>query len=71
MDKKINLGILVNNIVGESHFLAEHGFSILIQVQEGEKKKKIIYLIVVKVARRCFTILLHMALNWQIYHLKQ
>jgi len=39
MDRKINLGILVNNIVGESHFLAEHGLSILIQVQEGEKKE--------------------------------
>lgn len=39
MDKKINLGILVNNIVGESHFLAEHGLSILIQIQEGEKKE--------------------------------
>ena len=62
MDRKINLGILVNNIVGESDFLAEHGLSILIQIQEGEKKKTI-YLIVVKVARRCFTILLHMALN--------
>jgi 7,8-dihydropterin-6-yl-methyl-4-(beta-D-ribofuranosyl)aminobenzene 5'-phosphate synthase len=40
MDKKINLGILVNNIVGESDFLAEHGLSILIQVQEGEKKEE-------------------------------
>lgn len=39
MDRKINLGILVNNIVGESHFLAEHGLSILIQTQEGEKKE--------------------------------
>jgi len=39
MDRKINLGILVNNIVGESHFLAEHGLSILIQIQEGEKKE--------------------------------
>jgi len=36
MDRKINLGILVNNIVGESQFLAEHGLSILIQIQEGE-----------------------------------
>jgi 7,8-dihydropterin-6-yl-methyl-4-(beta-D-ribofuranosyl)aminobenzene 5'-phosphate synthase len=40
MDRKINLGILVNNIVGESHFLAEHGLSILIQAQEGEKKEE-------------------------------
>jgi len=39
MGRKINLGILVNNIVGESHFLAEHGLSILIQIQEGEKKE--------------------------------
>lgn len=39
MDRKINLGILVNNIVGENHFLAEHGLSILIQIQEGEKKE--------------------------------
>lgn len=62
MDRKINLGILVNNIVGESQFLAEHGLSILIQIQEGEKKKTI-YLIVAKVARRCFIIFLHMALK--------
>ena len=40
MDRKINLGILVNNIVGESHFLAEHGLAILIQAQEGEKKEE-------------------------------
>lgn len=39
MGRKINLEILVNNIVGESHFLAEHGLSILIQIQEGEKKE--------------------------------
>jgi 7,8-dihydropterin-6-yl-methyl-4-(beta-D-ribofuranosyl)aminobenzene 5'-phosphate synthase len=39
MDKKINLGILVNNIVGESPFLAEHGISILIQImEEGEEE---------------------------------
>jgi 7,8-dihydropterin-6-yl-methyl-4-(beta-D-ribofuranosyl)aminobenzene 5'-phosphate synthase len=39
MDKKINLGILVNNIVGESQFLAEHGISILIQImEEGEEE---------------------------------
>lgn len=39
MDREINLGILVNNIVGESHFLAEHGLSILVQIREGEKKE--------------------------------
>lgn len=39
MDKRITLGILVNNIVGESPFLAEHGLSILIQIMEGEKKE--------------------------------
>ncbi|HDK27662.1 MAG TPA: MBL fold metallo-hydrolase, partial [Candidatus Atribacteria bacterium] len=43
MDRKINLGILVNNIVGESQFLAEHGLSILIQIQEGEKKEDYLF----------------------------
>jgi len=37
--KKIVFGILENNIVGESPFLAEHGISILIQLIEGEKKE--------------------------------
>ena len=41
MDRKVNLGILVNNIVGESHFLAEHGLSILVQIQEGDKKENL------------------------------
>ena len=39
MKKSVKLGILVNNIVGESGYLAEHGLSILIQIQEGEKKQ--------------------------------
>jgi 7,8-dihydropterin-6-yl-methyl-4-(beta-D-ribofuranosyl)aminobenzene 5'-phosphate synthase len=39
MNKKIVLGILENNIVGESPFLAEHGISILIQIREGEREE--------------------------------
>jgi 7,8-dihydropterin-6-yl-methyl-4-(beta-D-ribofuranosyl)aminobenzene 5'-phosphate synthase len=38
MNKRVNLGILVNNIVGESPFLAEHGISILIQITEESKE---------------------------------
>ncbi len=38
--RKIILGILVNNIVGESPFLAEHGISILIKIL-GEDKEEI------------------------------
>jgi 7,8-dihydropterin-6-yl-methyl-4-(beta-D-ribofuranosyl)aminobenzene 5'-phosphate synthase len=39
MSKKITISILVNNIVGESPFLAEHGISILIKmVGEGREE---------------------------------
>ena len=39
VEKNIKLGILANNIVGESDYLAEHGLSILIQIQDGEKQE--------------------------------
>ena len=39
MDKKIILSILVNNIVGESSFLAEHGLSILIRIIAESKEE--------------------------------
>jgi len=39
MNKHIKLIILTNNVVGESNYLAEHGLSILIQIESGEKKE--------------------------------
>jgi len=39
VEKNIKLGILANNIVGESDYLAEHGLAIIIQIQDGEKQE--------------------------------
>jgi len=36
MKKKIKLGILANNVVGEGNYLAEHGLSILIQIHDED-----------------------------------